>query len=456
MNVNTWNGIVPMHTGSLGDSSSRHISNEDRDSKGLFLGKAILICIFLRWWIYWEALFCVPIGLYLVHLSDIVSLVGGMFLVHRYGIENRNLYAFAKWLWLLLMLHGVMSLIKEEDFEFLDMLMSSGYIVLPYFVFSVLPNQLRPFVSKLIVLTLIWFVIQQVVFPLTGYLMMGSAVDDRIFVFGEVAGMERVNNTLGGPTAGSHTAVMLLISLAVLSPPRAILKWILVLLSALAVAMAMSRSSIVVLGAFFVGWLPHMKGVMKSPFIRLVGILLVLAAMSWTGVSRVIYERSMNRTYNVYMSDEKRMDQIALGVSILGQDLNWLVGSGFGSMYLRSWIPVNTLPLVPSVWSSKKDNDMYRMNSSHNTYLVLLTETGIVVFAILVGMYVKFILLPIMRFRTPAVVGILCVLALTLNTETIILRPAAGFAFAMIAWAGLGCSLDGPSPKNLTEKHFQS
>ncbi len=455
MNVNTWDGIVPMHNGFLGNSSSGRMPNEERDAKGLLLGKAILICIFLRWWIYWEALFCVPIGLYLVHLSDIVSLVGGVFLLHRCGIKNCNLYAFAKWFWLILMLHGAMSLIKQEDFEFLDMFISSGYLVLPYFVFSVLPNQLRPFVSKLIIFTLVWFFIQQVVFPLTGYLMMGSAVDDRIFVFGEVAGLERVNNTLGGPTAGSHTAVMLLISLAVLSPPRAILKWVLVLLSALAVAMAMSRSSIVVLGAFFVGWLPHMKGVMKSPFIRLVGILLVLAAMSWTGISDVIYERSMNRSYNVYMSDEKRMDQIALGVSILGQDLNWLVGSGFGSMYLRSWIPVNTLPLVPPVLSSKKENDMYRMNSSHNTYLVLLTETGVLVFALLVGMYAKFILFPIMRVRTPAVVGILCVLALTLNTETIILRPAAGFAFAMIAWAGLGCSVDGQDSKKHPKKRFQ-
>jgi len=93
--------------------------------------------------------------------------------------------------------------------------------------------------------------------------------------------------------------------------------------------------------------------------------------------------------------------------------------------------------LVTEGWDpSAIDLGAYSLGKPHNTYLVILNEIGLVGSALLAIMFVFAILLPMSRSRGASFYGVLAALVGIMNTETSLLAPKTGYAFALMIWHG--------------------
>jgi len=402
-----------------------------------FLIYAMLLSIFIRWWLYWEALFSIPIGPYLVYFSEFVVTGGVLILLINGYVEIRNFTKFAILLFYFLLLHGFLVTLFREEYRILDIIISAWYVTLPFLFISVLPFAQKKILKYLLALTLGWFSIQ-VIFGSLG-LLIGIS---QTLVYDEYANVYRVNNTLGGPTAGAQNAFLLLLTFLELDTDHRKLKIILVVLVLVALILNFSRSvwiEIILLTGYLL--YKSLKGKTSSFRPREVLYAIIIGGLIIFLQRTSIFVAIQARLSKVSTteSDIRRLNKISYAIGVIKTyNYQWF-GTGFGTSYLRSWIPESTKPILKG-FSSTFTLSNYYLLSPHNTYLVFLGEIGFVGLLLVFGLFIKYIY-PKIKFSNFALFGVFVVLATTMMTETTLFLPNSLYAFAMLLWAGASSTI---------------
>lgn len=372
----------------------------------------------------------------MVSIFDILITIGIAIQYAYHKVESKNMATFGFASLLITIVCSLVAVLAGAEARLQDVIIAAWYFCVPYLLMSVIPISEKAFITTMLEVTLIWFSVQMILGSLSVTALIAQVLGLKQSVaMGSYGALYRANNTLGGPTAGAHTACFLLAGY--LGSSETSKRQVIVsILSLLGIVLCFSRSAWLE-GIVIASWWV-IRGTRRGSSLQraivsimlVVGLLAVYRLLPSFG-SRITVESSV-------LSDMRRQSKIESAIDSFVNGNRYLLGTGWGTGYVRSWIPVNTTPLLGVGWDpSLIDLNHYYLRSPHNTYLVILNEIGLIGSLLLSISFIYMVLVPIGSLRSVTFYCVVAALIAVMNTETVILHPKMGYSFVLMIWCGV-------------------